>query len=135
MWLEKREVHENIPEGGIEAVHQREGNEKSQILLRILDAVDAQEYTSKDTCRVFPAIDEVRKDILSVSITSDTLQKTPVCMFSMSGVPHGKQPMFFSLTKSVASRRRSPVALNDWSCNLPGCPSCSHKGRRTIQCS
>lgn len=75
--LEKREIHENVPERGIEAVHQRERNEESQILLRILDAVDAQECTSKDTCRVFPAIDEVRKDVLGVSITSDTLRKTP----------------------------------------------------------
>lgn len=77
MRLEKGEIHEDIPERGVEAVHQREGNEESQILLRILDAVDAQECTSKDTCRVFPAIDEVRKDILCVSITSDTLQKAP----------------------------------------------------------
>lgn len=134
MRLEKGEIHKDIPECGVEAVYQRESNEEGQILLRILDAVDAQECTSKDTCRVFPAIDEVRKNIFGVSITSDTLQKTPGWTFSMFEVLNGLQSIL-GLTKSVAGRRRSPGAGNDWSCNLPGCPSCLHKDKRIIQYS
>lgn len=88
--LEKRKIHEDIPERGVEAVYQRERNEKSQILLRILDPIDAEEHTSKDTCRVFSAIDKVRKNVLCVSVTSDALQKAPGWVVSISRVPNGK---------------------------------------------
>lgn len=40
--------------------------------------------------------------------------------------------LFYLLTKLVADRRRSRGAVNDWSCNLLDCPSCSHTGRRII---
>lgn len=77
MRLEKGEIHEDIPERCIKTIHQREGDEESQVLVRVLNAEDAEEDSRKNTCRVFPTIDEVRKDILRVPITSDTLQETP----------------------------------------------------------
>lgn len=77
MRLKKGEIHEHIPERGVEAVHQRECNKESQILVGVLNAEDAEEYTRENACRIFPAVDEMRKNILRVPITSNTLQETP----------------------------------------------------------
>lgn len=75
--LEKREVHKDIPERCVKTVYQRECNEESQILASIFNAIYAEECASENACRVLSAVDEVRKDIFCVSITSDTLQETP----------------------------------------------------------
>lgn len=75
--LKEGEIHEDIPERRVKAVHHRECNEERQILARIFDAVDAEEYSRENARRVLSGVDEMRKDILRVSITSDALQKTP----------------------------------------------------------
>lgn len=93
--LQKREVHEDVPEcckkymsmrpqedrvgrrTGIESIHRRKEEEECQSRVGSVDAKDAQKDSRQNASRILSTIDKVRKYISRVSITSDALQETP----------------------------------------------------------
>jgi len=75
--LEQREIHKKIPNGAVDRIDGSECDEKSQIGLRSVDAIEAEEDGSKNRHGVFAAVDQVWEHVLGVVVTPDALQSTP----------------------------------------------------------
>ena len=61
----------------IDGIDRRERDEDSFVLRCLLDAINTQSSVEQNSCRVFSTVDEMRKDVSGVIITSNALKSTP----------------------------------------------------------
>lgn len=74
---------------GIESVDARKCDVESKVRFRSLEAIQAEQHSGDDGHHVLSAVDKMRKHVLCIIVTSDTLQSTPD---RRQGVEEAKNP-------------------------------------------